>query len=806
MNKLYHVLLAFAIGFPVICQAQLQVKGLITNEEASSLPFATVLLLNSFDSSLVQGQVSDIDGHFIIDVKDSGNYFISVSSMGYKEVLTPIFHLSRNNSPLNAGRIITAEKIEELDEVVVEAEKPMFEQKIDRTVINVQSNISRAGGSALDVLQRSPGVVVDKMNNSVALSGKQGVRIMVNGKVSRLPMEAVVQMLDGMNAENIDKIELITTPPSKYEAEGDAGMINIVTKQSDQIGINGSVSAFVGYGRRGKYGGSFNMNKRTKRLNIFGDLSSRNDYGRQYWISSWSIPVNNEMIRTTSNNNRKVFTGVNSGSVGFDYDLTKNTSIGGVLSVFNRQWDMDAKADILRFADEVHGNTIWMNTLEENNWTQVLTNVNIKHQFEKGSSLSVDLDKIGYESANPTHYFQHFFDKQRSATGEAQMTSSKVTDINISTAAVDFSGRLSDKVTVEAGGKGSFTYLQNDIVVNTLEQDSWAVEETLTSYAEMIENIGAGYFSATIQATEKMDLQLGLRYEHTRTKLDTRTDQNVVDRNFGKWFPTIFLNNRINDHNSWVMSYSRRIARPSFFQLAPFVIFNDPNSFFSGNVSLLPSFTDAFKVEYRHKSVLLSLQYSHDKNAITLFQPRINEANKQVSTAQNLDYKDNVSVVLSFPVQLTSSWEMQFSSTGSMQTIKAIYLDQPVSLSILNFNFNLSQKIKVSKSITAEVTGFYQSPQPMGVWTFGRISTLDIGLEKKFVSSSLRVSYSDILAMNKWDFSAKIPSENLDTTHYVDFETTIVNITYSKTFGNNKLKSKKRGTTGSSEEQKRLQQ
>jgi hypothetical protein len=467
---------------------------------------------------------------------------------------------------------------------------------------------------------------------------------------------------------------------------------------------------------------------------------------------------------------------------------------------------MDAKADILRFANEVHEGAVFMNTLEQNNWTQVVANVNMRHQFEGRSSLSVDFDKIDYGAENPTHYYQDFFDNQGLATGATQLKSGKNTDINIWTAAVDFFGELSDKVTVEVGAKGSFTSLENDIIVivNSLEQNSWTIEESLTSYAEMSENIGAGYVSATIRATEKLDLQLGLRYEHTRTKLDTRTEQNVVDRNFGKWFPTIFFNNRINDHNSWVMSYSRRIARLSFFQLAPFVIFNDPNSFFSGNVSLLPSFTDAFKLEYRHKSILLSFQYSHDKNAITLFQPRINEVNKQVSTAQNLDYRENISVVLSFPVQLTSWWEIQLHSAGSMQRIKAIYLDEPVALSMLNYNFNWSQKFKISKSLTTEVTGFYQSPQPMGVWTFGRVSTLDIGLEKKFASSSLRVSYSDILGMNKWNTSAKFPSDNLDTTQHVDFDRTIMNITYSKTFGNSRLKSKKRDKTASSEEQERF--
>jgi hypothetical protein len=140
----------------------------------------------------------------------------------------------------------------------------------------------------------------------------------------------------------------------------------------------------------------------------------------------------------------------------------------------------------------------------------------------------------------------------------------------------------------------------------------------------------------------------------------------VIDRNYGKWFPSIFFNHKINKDNSWVASYSRRITRPSFFQLAPFVIFNDPNNFYSGNISLLPTFTDAVKLEYRHRAILFSLQYSHDENSITLFQPEINDDNQQVSTAQNLSYRDNFSVVLSFPIQVTKWWEMQLNGIGSI--------------------------------------------------------------------------------------------------------------------------------------------
>jgi len=805
MNKIYNVLLVAISISPILSHAQLQVKGLVQDDKGSSVPFASVLLLSSSDSTLIQGQVSNTDGLFAIDVKETGSYFISVSAVGYQSVSTPIISLNRNNSPFDAGKIVTAEKVEELNEVVVKAERPMFEQKIDRTVINVQSNIARAGGSALDVLQRSPGVTVDRMNKTMALSGKQGVRVMINGKISRIPMEAVVQMLDGMNAENIDRIELITTPPSKYEAEGDAGMINIVMKQTVDQGTNGNLSLFTGYGRRGKFGGTLNLNNRTKNFNIYGDLSSRNDYSRQFFNTRWSTPVEGISRETTSNNERNAFTGANSGTVGFDWNIGKKTALGGSFNFFDRTWDMDALANITMTENQALTSTVLMTTTEENDWLQLLGDINLHHQFNDRFSMAIDLDRINYDSENPTDYYQDYYDSQGLPTTDGQLRSTKDTGIKIWTTALDLTGKLNDRIVVEAGAKGSFTKLSNDIVVDRMVNGSWDIDEKFTSYADMEENIAAGYVSTTIKASDKIDIQAGIRYEHTITDIDT-SGTNVIARNYGTWFPSVFLNNRINDNNSWVVSYSRRVARPSFFQLAPFVIFNDPNNFYSGNVSLLPSFTDAFKLEYRHKSMLVSLQYSHDKNSITLFQPEINDDNQQVSTAQNLDYRDNFSIVLSFPIQVTEWWEMQFNCVGSRYYLKASYLDEPISISITNFSFNGSQKFKLSKTITAEFSGYYQSRQLFGVAEFSPLGSLDFGIEKRFKNSNLRLSYSDIFETNKWTFYANIPSENLDTSAYLDFETTVVNITYTLNFGNNMLKAKRSAKSGSKEEQERLSQ
>ncbi len=798
------ILLFLGWCFPFATQAQLVVRGVVQDEKASSLPYASVLLLSSIDSAMVKGQVSNSEGNFMIETDQPGSYFISVSAIGYQEITTKLFNLNKNNSPLVLGKITAPEKVEQLDEVVIRAERPMFEQKIDRTIINVQSNISRAGGTALDVLQRSPGVTVDKMNSAVSLSGKQGVRIMINGKISRIPMAAVVQMLDGMNAENIDRIELITTPPSKYEAEGDAGMINIVMKKTEDRGTNGSLSLFTGYGRRGKFGGTLNMNSRSKKLNVFGDLTTRNDYSTQYFNTRWAIPINNERNETTSYNNRDSYTGINSGSIGADWNIGKKTTIGGMFSVFDRKWDMDALANISRTINQNPYNTILMNTVEQNDWRQLLGNINLKHEFNEDYSFSVDVDQIGYNSSNPTDYYQDYYDPQGNPTTSSQLRSRKDTGIDIFTTAVDFMGKISDRITIEAGGKGSFTSLGNNIIVDKLENGGWTVDNALTVDATMQENIGAGYVSSTIKASDKLDVQVGLRYEHTITNIDTETQKDVIDRNYGKWFPSLFLNHKINKNNSWVTSYSRRITRPSFFQLAPFVIFNDPNNFYSGNISLLPSFTDAMKLEYRHKSILFSLQYSHDKNSISLFQPKINSDNKQVSTAQNLSYKDNFSVVLSFPIQVTKWWDIQLNGMGSINKIKALYTDDPLTLSITTFSVNGTQKFRIAKTITAEISGYYQSQSLYGIMEFGAMGSLDLGLEKKFANSYVRISYNDMFGTNKMRMITNLPSENLDTYAKLDFETTILNVTYTLNFGNNKLKGRRSGKTGSKEEQERL--
>ncbi|MEO6356962.1 MAG: TonB-dependent receptor [Ferruginibacter sp.] len=252
-------LLILVLACPAICCfGQVNIKGKIKDQQ-QNLPSATVLLLAS-DSAVVKTVVTDKEGEFIFMNISPGHYLVSTSVAGYaKKNLADILVVEKD---IMLADIILERTAAKLNEVIVKAKKPLFEQQVDRLVVNVQSSITSSGNSILEVLQKSPGVVVNRQNNTIAMSGKDGVKIMINGKVMQLPIDVVVQMLDGMSAANVEKVELITLPPAKYDAEGNAGIINIIMKGAVDFGTNGSFGLTAGYRWAEGLGGNFNLSHR----------------------------------------------------------------------------------------------------------------------------------------------------------------------------------------------------------------------------------------------------------------------------------------------------------------------------------------------------------------------------------------------------------------------------------------------------------------------------------------------------------------------------------------------------------------
>lgn len=277
MKKLFLGTLFLFIFFQCLT-AQSQITGIVFNEKETPISFANVLLLQAADTSLVKGAVTGNDGNFFIENVSTGSYLLEISMIGYQPYRTAIFEIKNAEFNKDFAKLTIQEDAAQLETVEVVAKKPLFEQKIDRMVVNVENSITSAGTTALEVLERSPGVMVNRQNNCIALAGKDGVIVMMNGKINRMPINAVVQLLAGMPSSNIQKIELITTPPANFDAEGNAGFINIVLKQSGDLSLNGSYTLSGGIGR--------------------GTIASA---GINLALTIYSIPLNCDSIRIYRN-------------------------------------------------------------------------------------------------------------------------------------------------------------------------------------------------------------------------------------------------------------------------------------------------------------------------------------------------------------------------------------------------------------------------------------------------------------------------------------------------------------------------
>ena len=361
--------------------SQSRIHGNVFDENDEAVAFANVLTLNPVDSSLVKGMVTDIEGRYIFENLEPGNYLLNITMLGYASIYKPI-EIKSENDDIDMGTTILGENSEQLSEIEIVAQKPLYEQKIDRMVVNVENSITSAGASALDVLEKSPGIVVNRQNYSISMGGKQGVLVMINDKISRMPMEAVVQMLEGMNSSNILKIELITAPPAGFDAEGDAGIINIVLKKNTDVGVNGNYSLTAGYGRGEKAGASININYRKNKVNLYGDYSFLHNRTDQLFTFDRTIDYNDTIKNTVNNSYRDPIIQNHNARIGIDYEISNKTVFGALFSGYNNKWSMDAENDVLYSENGDLKETLIVETTEINEWKNLGGNVNLKHSFE----------------------------------------------------------------------------------------------------------------------------------------------------------------------------------------------------------------------------------------------------------------------------------------------------------------------------------------------------------------------------------------------------------------------------------------
>ncbi len=810
--QLFNLLKTIMLTLFVVCFVQSaigqgQITGLVREGSTTKpMPDASVLILNATDSSLVMGQISNDDGSFRLEGIPAGSYLLRVTSLGFYDYLSTVFSFEDGSSNKTWPPIDLLENAALISGVEVVAKKPLYEQKIDRMLINVSASSVNAGGNALQVLQRSPGVLVNKQSNSISMSGKNGVIIMINGKISRMPPDAILQLLEGTSADNIERIELIHTPPSSFDAEGSAGIINIVLKQSPDSGLSGNYAINGGYGKREKYGASVTLNYRHNKVNLFGSYSYQFDHNPQVFTNYRGIYRDSSFLETDGISTRSPDLANQNARLGADFQLSKKTVIGVVGSYFERYWDMYAINNIDKRNNQLLDSRVVMKTLEVNRWNSATGNVNLTHQFSETKTLTMDADYVYYKIHNPSSYVINNFDAQNQPIDTSELNISKETPIQIYVGKIDYVQSFGKNTQFETGLKASRSLFDNDVKVNQFSQGVWSPNTELTSYFKLIEDVAAAYASISFKASAKTDLKFGLRYEYTNTNLGSVEQPNIVDRQYGSLFPSVYYARNINENNHINLSYSRRIARPGFTQLAPYLIFYDPSTVQSGNPSLQPSFVDAIRTDYTFKTLSLTVEYNQESPSIRDV-PFVNiETNTQISRPENIGKTHTAYAMVNHPYHPTKWWEMRNSVFIAWQRFDMIYQDEAISIPTQFTGFNSVHSFTLPKDFSAELSAGMITANYSGLYRYKANGTINCSIQKDLGErwGKLNFGVLDILQSNNYFGTANQPELNLLVkASYQQAERTFM-LTWTNKFGNKKLKDARQRQSGASDEMRRL--
>lgn len=808
MKKLVLTMFALTMTLSSWAQSSFSVTGNVLDEKSEALPFANVLLLSSADSSLSKAMASEFDGSFAIEISKSGNYFVKISSVGYEDFLSPKFQLNKESSNFKFQPIKLIQSTNALDEVKVVAKKPFIEQQIDRTVVNVENSIVASGNTALEILEKAPGVVIDRQNNAIKLKNKNGVLVQIDGRKSYLSQDALMQMLSNMNSDEITSIEIITNPSSRYDASGNSGIINIKLKKNKAFGTNGTLSlsagdAFVPNSTDDLYRGSTNLtlNHRNEKVNVFGSANlSRNAF---YNDNTLIRSTNFDGLRSQFDQNSKRFgNGIySSARLGADYFASDKTTYGIMLDANNWNGQMVSngltKITEIQDAVETASSLVPTSNRDMNDWNYT-GNFNIKHNFnENGKEMMFDADYSGFRNYAFQSFDTRFFDVSHNQTNTLIQRNTTPTDIDIFAAKVDFTIPAESKYKFEFGAKTSFVKTDNDFRFDMENDGIWTADPGKTNHFVYTEFVNAAYFNVGKQ-WNKIGFQTGLRAEHTKSEGNSLTLNEVVPRSYLSLFPTAFLNQKVNDKNSLRYSYSRRIGRPNYQQLNPFLFFLDPYTFQKGNEFLKPQFTDNAELTYSYDNkISMTLGYAYTKDNMFDVIEQDDETRVTYQTNTNLEKVKNYSANLSFPISVAKWWNMH----NNFNLYYTRYQDSNLSGGVLDvsqtaFNFYTGSTFSLKNDWSAEANMWFNSPQVLGIITQTKPQyAVNAGIQKSFWEKKgrLKLNINDIFLTSF--FNGDIDYQNIDMTVNSRWTSRRATLNFTYNFGNQNVKGNRKRST-----------
>ena len=768
---------------------------------------ATVRLLG-MDSSVLKQTVSEKEGQFVINEFKSGIYLVSIQSVGsqtyYSQALTV-----NTEHPEYDLKAISLTETAKLKDVTVSSKKQFIEQKIDKTVINVDASPTTIGLSALELLEKTPGVTVDKDGN-ISLKGKQGVSVMIDGKPTYLSSSDLANLLKNMPSSTVEQIEIMTNPPAKYDAAGNAGVINFRTKKSKTKGFNTSVTLGAGMGKYPKANESINLNYRTGKLNVFGNYSYRYNKGYQSLDITRKFRDSAGNIQSVFDQHSDMYPDYQSHTfkTGMDYYASAKTTIGFVVNGnFNPgTFAVDNTTNIYNSGQKLQSQTITSNNSADE-WTNYGANLNMLTKLDTaGRELSANLDYIHYTSLSNQMFNNYFYDEHGNTSSPDEILRGHIPGtINIYSGKVDYIHPLKKNARIEAGVKTSYVETDNIANYDTLSNGIWVSDAGRTNHFLYKENINAAYVSATKQFNSKWNAQLGLRVENTISNGNQLTTGETFKRNYTQLFPTAYISYSLNDKNQVGLNYGRRIQRPDYADLNPFYYFLDKYTYQVGNPYLQPQFSHNIELSHSYKGMITTtLSYTAINDVIQQQLQQVDSTHTTYIRQTNLAQQRSIALSVSAGVPLTKWWRANMYVQGSYNKYSGYINNGILDVSGPSLNINMQNQFTLPKGWSMELSGYYNSKAIYGTIVGLPQGSADFAVVKNIMKDkgSIKLNFRDFLGIQQWSGYSKY--QNLDVTIHNHWDSRSVNISFTYRFNKGQTGEQRHHSGGADEEQGRV--
>jgi hypothetical protein len=732
--------------------AYYQVNGRLVDSHRMGLPFAAVRLTKVNSDQTIQSVQTDTGGYFRLSVTERGEYLLHLTATGKDSQLVA---LALTDKPvITLPDLLLSDAYRTLKEVVISGKKPFIEQKIDRIVVNVDALISNTGANALEVLQNSPGVLVDA-NGNISFEGKPGVLILIDGKPTYLSGDNLANYLKSLPASVLDQIELMDNPPAKYDAQGNAGVINIKTKKNRAEGFNGLVAASYGYGRYGQSNESLNLNYHKGPVNLFAGAAyglrqgwRELDLGRDYFNPSGSLNSIFSQVQYIETKNYSTNL-----KLGMDYDLSKATTWGMVLTgtlangrsanpATDRLYDSLGNLDSLVQAQNAG----------KSHFDNGGINLNYSHRFDSlGKTITVDLDYLTYDAGGDHDFYNQTFLPDGALVGTQQITDLLPVHIRIYSGKTDLIRPMGGKVTLQTGLKSSYVTTDNQAGYYDVANGVSTVDDNFSNQFLYRENINAAYLNGN-KSFKRLEVQAGLRVENTNVfghQLGNATHpDSAFTQHYTDLFPTAYLSYKLDSagRHLFTGSYGRRIGRPFYQDLNPFILPSDKFTWSEGNPFLRPQFSDNYKLSYSDGSFFIgSLFYNH----VSDLQNEVirQQGNIFIDGKGNIGHADFIGATANLSVEPVRWWSLntylQLIHNHFRGQLYASYLNSASTYG----QVNMTSQFTLGNRWVLEISGFYVSKFADGQSVVDGFGQLNGGIQKKVLHNkgTLKFSGQDLL-------------------------------------------------------------